>query len=101
MNKRITIISITIFLHMHESQYYLRFGKGQYAMFYQDKKIALLAREVLTQLDKVFQENLNEKIATQGKKIHKRNLPNEKITKPISVMVRRRYSVKDLLLPNW
>ena len=102
MNIQITIISITIVTYIHETQCYLRLGKRSVRnVLSRQKDSALLTREVLTHLDKIFHENLNEKIAMQGKKIHKRNLPNEKITKPISVMVRRRYSVEDSLLAKW
>ena len=101
MNIRITIISITIFIHMHESQCYLRLGKRSVRnVLSRQKDSALLTREVLTHLNKLFHENLNEKIAMQGKKIYKKNLLNRKIAKPKSVMVRGRYSVEDSLLAN-
>ena len=86
---------------MHESQCYLRLGKRSVRnVLSRPKDSALLTREVLTHLDKMFHENLNEKIAMLGKKIYKRNLLNKKIAKPKSVMVRHRYSAEDPLLAN-
>ena len=91
MNMSIIIISITIFINMLEPQCYLRLGKRSVRnVLLRQKDSALLTREVLTHLDKIFHENLNEKITMQGKEIYKRNLLNKKISKLKSVMARTR-----------
>ena len=78
MGVYVTITSTIILVCIFGSQCYLRLGKRSTTSILSRRKDSdKLTKEVLAHLNKIFQENLDEKIAEKKKKIYNANIYNK------------------------
>lgn len=83
MTAYVTITSTIVLMCIFGSQCYLRLGKRSTTSILSRRKDSdKLTREVLAHLNKIFQENLDEKIAERKKKIYSANIYNKIFVRP-------------------